>query len=102
MRQSDITQPGKFTTFVGYEYSATEGGMAHRNVMFSGSPKQTGSIIPFSAFESQDPEDLWKFLTKYKKESGDDVITIPHNTNLSNGQFLKTKHSKILLFLMII
>ena len=84
-------QPGKFTTFVGYEYSATEGGMAHRNVMFSGSPKQTGSIIPFSAFESQDPEDLWKFLTKYKEESGDDVITIPHNTNLSNGQFFKNK-----------
>ena len=76
-------QPGKFTTFVGYEYSATKGGMAHRNVMFSGSPKQTGLIIPFSAFESQDPEDLWKFLTKYKEESGDDVITIPHNTNLS-------------------
>ena len=84
-------QPGKFTTFVGYEYSATEGGMAHRNVMFSGSPKQTGSIIPFSAFESQDPEDLWKFLTKYKEESGDDVITIPHNTNLSNGQIFKNK-----------
>ena len=87
-------QPGKFTTFVGYEYSATEGGMAHRNVMFSGSPKQTGSIIPFSALESQDPEDLWKFLTKYKEESGDDVITIPHNTNLSNGQFFKNETFK--------
>ena len=45
-------EPGKFTTFVGYEFSATNNGMTHRNILFLGSPDQTKSILPFSAYHS--------------------------------------------------
>ena len=44
--------------------------------------KQT---IPFSAFDSVDPADLWKYMDAYEKQTGGQVLAIPHNGNLSNG-----------------
>ena len=84
-------EPGKFTTFVGYEFSATNNGMTHRNILFLGSPDQTKSILPFSAYHSNDPNDLWDFMAQYKSETGGDVISIPHNSNLSRGQMFKNE-----------
>src|ERR1700757_3309462 len=47
--------PGKFTTFVGFEWTSMPGGQnLHRCVIFA----NKGPQIPFSAFESQDPEEL--------------------------------------------
>ena len=79
--------PGHFTTFAGYEYSSAN---LHRNVLFVGGPNHTQQIIPFSAFDSDNPEDLWSFLEKYRKTTGSDVISIPHNSNLSRGNMFKT------------
>lgn len=79
--------PGKFTTFVGYEYSSAS---LHRNVLFSGSPKQTRQILPFSRYDSKNPEDLWAYLQRYKDKVGSDVISIPHNSNLSRGKMFKS------------
>ena len=45
---------------------------------------------PFSAFDSQDPEDLWTYLENARK-NGDDVIAVPHNGNASNGLMFDTK-----------
>ncbi len=78
--------PGHFTTFAGYEYSS---GMLHRNVLFAGGPVHTKKIIPFSAFDSDNPEDLWAFLERYRKTTGSDVLSIPHNSNLSRGNMFK-------------
>ena len=74
--------PGTFTTFVGYEYTPTP---IHRNVLFVGGPSDTLQTIPFSSADSQNPEDLWAQLTRYKETTGSDVIAIPHNSNLSRG-----------------
>lgn len=76
-------QPGKFTTFVAYEWSPMPGGAhIHRNVIFRGPdyPEQ-----PFSAIDSMKPEDLWTYA-ELNRERGIDSIMIPHNSNLSEGQ----------------
>jgi hypothetical protein len=85
-------EPGKFTTFNGYEWSATpEGNNLHRVVIFRDGAEKVGKVIPFSANESNDPEELWKFLAGYEKETGGTVLAISHNGNLSNGLMFDTK-----------
>jgi hypothetical protein len=74
--------PGEFTAFVGYEYTAMpEGQNLHRNVIFRGSDVPSR---PFSTFDSRNPEDLWVWMDR-SRESGSDVLAIPHNANGSNG-----------------
>jgi hypothetical protein len=78
--------PGAFTVLNGYEWSATPGGdNLHRVVMFRDGPDRMKQILPFSAFDSQDPEKLWAFMADYEKKTGGSVLAIPHNGNVSNG-----------------
>ena len=74
--------PGTFTTFAGYEYTAP---VLHRNVLFAGDPEQTRQTLPFSGIDSPNPEDLWAYLAEYEARTGSGVIAIPHNSNLSRG-----------------
>ncbi len=74
-------RPGKFTTFVAFEWTSAPGNQnLHRCVIF----KDKGPEIPFTSLDSQDPEELWTYLEKRRAE-GNDVIAIPHNGNISNG-----------------
>ncbi len=77
--------PGKFTTFIAYEYtsSSNDRGNLHRNVIFKGKKKFPG--IPFSRFHSQNPEGLWDWMDDLR-EQGIESLAIPHNSNGSNGQ----------------
>jgi len=75
-------QPGKFTTFIAYEWSSSPvKGALHRNVIFRGDKV----AYPFSALDSEKPEDLWTYLENNRKH-GIEALDIPHNGNLSNGQ----------------
>jgi hypothetical protein len=77
--------PGRFSAIIGYEYTTRGGYNLHRNVLFRGDASLANQTLPFSQFDSQNPEDLWKALDKFEKQTGADVLAIPHNGNLSNG-----------------
>jgi hypothetical protein len=79
-------EPGRFTALIGYEWTAIGGFNLHRNVVFRGDASVANRTVPFSQFDSQNPEDLWKALQRFHEETGADVLTIPHNGNLSNGR----------------
>ena len=82
--------PGKFTTFVAYEWSPMPGGAhMHRNVIFKG---PNFPDRPFSSIDSQKPEDLWTYV-EANRAKGIDSILIPHNSNLSQGLMFAFKDS---------
>ncbi|MBI1359989.1 MAG: DUF3604 domain-containing protein [Alphaproteobacteria bacterium] len=81
-------EPGKFTSFIAYEFtSAPEGRNLHRNVIFSG---DKAPDMPFSELDSQNPEDLWRWMDQRRAE-GIEALAIPHNSNGSDGtMFMRT------------
>jgi hypothetical protein len=83
---SEYNEPGKFTAFNGYEWSSTtDGNNLHRVVIYRDGPDRVKQLLPFSAFDSQDPEQLWAFMAGYEEKTGGRILAIPHNPNLSNG-----------------
>jgi hypothetical protein len=83
---SEYNDPGVFTAFNGYEYSPAPGGdNLHRVVIFRDGPDRVKQVLPFSAFDSIDPEDLWAFMARYEEKTGGQILAIPHNPNISNG-----------------
>jgi len=79
-------EPGRFTAFIGYEWtSMPNGNNLHRNVIFRDGGDKARQIVPFSQYDSFDPEDLWKWMAAYEKKTGGKLLAIPHNGNLSSG-----------------
>ena len=79
-------EPGKFTAFIGFEWTSSPGGSnMHRNVIFRDDGKKASQVIPYSVYDSEDPEDLWRYMENYEKKTGGQVLAIAHNGNLSNG-----------------
>jgi len=83
--------PGSFTTFIAYEYTAfSEGrGNLHRNVIFKGDEAPSK---PFTADDSNNPEDLWRWLDA-RRDEGFEALAIPHNSNGSNGQMFRLERA---------
>jgi len=84
-------EPGRFTAIIGWEYTTMGGNNLHRNVLFRGDSSVANRTVPFSQFDSQNPEDLWKFLAEFEKQTGAEVLAIPHNGNLSNGRMFSVE-----------
>ncbi len=79
-------EPGEFTAFSGYEWSAApNGNNLHRVMMFRDGADRVRQVLPFSAFDSEDPEDLWANLQGYEDETGGRVLAIAHNGNWGTG-----------------
>jgi hypothetical protein len=87
-----FNDPGTFTAFIGYEWTSTpSGNNLHRVVVFRDGADRAGRVVPFSSFDSANPEDLWAYLAKYETNTGGRVMSIPHNANVSNGQMFATE-----------
>lgn len=73
-----------FTSFVAYEYTGSpESNNLHRNVIFR---TDSVPVLPPAYQENPAPEFLWQALARdCRPEAGCDYLTIPHNSNLSQG-----------------
>ncbi|UCG80891.1 MAG: DUF3604 domain-containing protein [Desulfobacterales bacterium] len=81
-----FNEPGRFTTIIGYEWTSTEGGNnLHRNVLYRDGADKARQMLPFTAAESFNPEDLWKWMEKYENKTGGRLLALAHNGNVSNG-----------------
>ena len=83
-------EPGRFTTLIGFEWTSiatneTPGNL-HRVVIFKDGKDKASQVLPFSTFDSYDPEQLWDYMANYEKKTGGSVLAIAHNGNVSNGQ----------------
>jgi hypothetical protein len=82
-------EPGRFTAFIGYEWTSNTGGNnLHRVVIFRDGADKAGRMEPYTTLKplgSDNPRDLWKWLHGYQDKTGGRVLAIAHNGNLSNG-----------------
>ena len=86
-------EPGRFTAMTGFEWTSTpKGDNLHRVVVFRDGADRTGQVLPYSMFDSDDPEGLWNYLATYESSTGGRAIAIPHNGNTSNGLMFNDKN----------
>jgi hypothetical protein len=79
-------EPGVFTAFAGWEWSAQpESRNLHRVVFSPSSPEALRAFFPFSNLDSTRPEDFWAWLERTSKKTGAEFVAIPHNSNMSTG-----------------
>ncbi|MGB5620321.1 MAG: DUF3604 domain-containing protein, partial [Desulfobacterales bacterium] len=84
-------EPGKFTTLIAFEWTSIPVNQnLHRNVFFR---DDEGPMVPFSAFDSDRPEDLWTYI-EAQRSMGHQSFAIPHNGNLSNGLMFAPRTSE--------
>jgi hypothetical protein len=88
-------EPGKFTAFMGWEWTSTPGGAnLHRVVVMRDGKEKGQQFIPYTSLESDKPEDLWKWLDSTSARTGAHFIAIPHNSNISQGLMFPLQDSE--------
>lgn len=79
-------KPGKFTAFMGFEYTLTpKGDNLHRVVILRDGKDKADKVIPYSSLVGTSADMLWDYMDSYEKTTGGKMLSIPHNSNLSNG-----------------
>ena len=80
-------EPGKFTAFMGWEWTSTpQGANLHRVVIMEGGKENGDAFLPYTSFDSDRPEDLWAWLDETSEATGASFVSIPHNSNISKGR----------------
>ena len=80
-------QPGKFTTFAGFEWTSNpQQRNLHRVIVFRDTAKLPDMAL--SSLDSDDPETLWKWMDE-QRGKGSTLFAIPHNGNASDGRMFE-------------
>lgn len=86
--------PGRFTAFIGYEWTSGAAFNLHRNVIFRDGGDLARQVLPFTILPplgSSLDTDLYAWMAAYEEKTGGDVLAIAHNGNLSNGLMFPTE-----------
>jgi len=85
----EYNDPGRFTAFIGYEWTSNTGGNnLHRVLIYRDGAHKASVMEPYTTLKplgSDDPRDLWRWMQSYQDKTGGQLLAIPHNGNLSNG-----------------
>ena len=90
-------QPGKFTTFVASEWTASPDNLHwHRNLIYANANVPKRAI---NSFDQPTQETMWQALQEQCQDQPPcDVVAIPHNSNIGlGGSFNTDGHSEKLL-----
>jgi hypothetical protein len=92
-------EPGKFTAFIGWEWSSIPNGANLHRVVFQREGADVAKMYaPYSAIDSDVPEKFWEWLDVTSEATGANFVAIPHNQNISQGRMfplIKTDGSAI-------
>jgi hypothetical protein len=89
----EANEPGRFTAFIGYEWTSGGANNLHRNVIFRDNGDKASQVEPYTTIKplgSDNPADLWKWMAAYEEKTGGNVLAIAHNGNVSNGRMFPT------------
>ncbi|MEE8294816.1 MAG: DUF3604 domain-containing protein, partial [Sphingomonadales bacterium] len=87
--------PGKFTAFIGWEWSSIPNGANLHRIIFMPEGKSVADqFLPYTLFDSSKPEDFWDWLTETSEATGASFVAIPHNSNISKGLMFPTADSE--------
>ena len=93
----EFNDPGRFTAFIGYEWTSNEAGNnLHRVVVYRDDGQKASMMEPYTTLKpvgSPDPRDLWKWMQQYSDKTGGDLLAIAHNGNLANGIMFPVRDS---------
>ncbi len=84
-----FNDPGRFTAFIGYEWTSNTGGNnLHRVVIYRDDAVKASMSLPYTTLAplgSDNPRDLWNWMQDYEDRTYGRVLAIAHNGNLANG-----------------
>lgn len=82
----EANDPGKFTAFIGWEWSSLpKGANLHRVVFTPDGGEKARKFLPFSSLADDRPEALWAWLEEQNEMNDTRFVAIPHNSNISTG-----------------
>lgn len=86
-------EPGRFTAMIGFEWTSYYNGRnLHRVVLLRDDADRALQVVPMTTTPpqgSQDPMDLWKYMAAYEEKTAGEMLAIPHNGNMSNGEMFR-------------
>jgi len=89
-----FNDPGRFTAFIGYEWTAQAAFNIHRNVIYRDGGALARQVLPLTTdpvFGTSLDTGLWAWMEAYEAKTGGDVLAIAHNGNVSNGLMFPTE-----------
>lgn len=91
-RAYDRSSACTFTSFAGYEWTGNVEVNLHRNIIFR---NERTTVLPISYVQASTAERLLHELSEQclERDDGCDVLSIPHNSNLSEGRMFPRPES---------